>query len=165
VEGWVYAKALEQGHVSPPTTLSVRRACFDVVGTFDPDNLFCNDDVMCLKLARVFKVGRVGDMLATRHEDGGIQMAGNQAALEADRHRLLKSFRTDILELCGRATIARHYAGSGTRLLDAGHRWMACVAYCRSAAHGWSAEAVLGMVLLVLPHWCQRYLLPEAPRQ
>ncbi len=162
VEGWAYAEALAQGHVSPPTAMSVRRACFDVVGTFDPDNVFCNDDVMCLKLARAFKVGRVKAVLATKYEDGGEQMSGNAVAVAADWDRMLMQFGADIVTLCGHAAMARHYAGSGTKLLDAGYRWPAFMAYCKSVVHGWSAEAARGMVLLVLPRWFQPHLLPAS---
>ncbi|MDO8793107.1 MAG: glycosyltransferase family 2 protein, partial [Vicinamibacterales bacterium] len=55
LEGWIYREALEAGAVSPPTTLSVRRTCFDTVGPFDLDVVVGQDDVMCLKLARSFK--------------------------------------------------------------------------------------------------------------
>ena len=155
VEGWVYAEALEQGHVSPPTTLSVRRTSFGVVGGFDLDIVVGQDDVMCLKLARAFKVGRVDAVLATLHWDGGMRLSDDVVGVADGYYALHERFSADTLALCGRATLARHYAHAGTLFLNAGRRRMAVRAYVKCLTRGWSAAAVPRLGFSLLPRLCQ----------
>lgn len=164
LEGWVYTEALEQGHVSPPTAFSVRRTCFDRVGGFDPDISVGDDDVMCFTLARSFKVGRIDIVLATLHEDGGGRVSDDPARTAEDSHAVYQKFGADIQARCGRGTMARHYADVGSHLLSGGHRRLAFRVYRRSVAYGWSAEAARGMMLLLLPRWCQQRVRLAAPR-
>ena len=157
VEGWVYAEALEQGHVAPPTVLSVRRTCFDVTGDFDVDVIVGQDDVMCLKLARSFKVGRVDGVLATMHWDGGMRLSDDLVRVAEGYYALHQRFSADIVALCGRATLARHYARAGILFLNAGNGRMAFVAYCKSLTQGRSAAVIPRMCFSLLPpSWRQR---------
>lgn len=157
LEGWIYAQALEQAHVSPPTTLSVRRSCFDVVGLFDCDVVVGQDDVMCLTLARTFKAGRVDSVLATIHADGGSRLTDDPARTAAGYYALYEKFSADILAHCGRATLARHYTHAGRLFASAGNRRMAFTAHFKSLASGRSAAAIPRMVFSLVPRsWQQR---------
>ncbi|MDO8793588.1 MAG: glycosyltransferase, partial [Vicinamibacterales bacterium] len=157
LEGWVYREALEEGAVSPPTTLSVRRTCFDTVGPFDLDVVVGQDDVMCLKLARSFKAGRVNDVLATIHCDGGDRVSQDQALAAEGYYRLHEKFRADIVAHFGRARMAQHYTHAGRLFLDVGHRRMAFIAHLKSLAMGACPSAIPRIGFSLLPRrWQQR---------
>ncbi len=165
LEGWVFAEALAQGHVSPPTAFSVRRTCFDVVGTFELDNIICNDDVMCLKLAKAFKVGRVDATLATIHSDGGSRVTEDQALAAMGYYRLHEKFRTDIVTLLGRRPMAQRYTHAGRLFLDAGNRRMAFLAHLKSLTIGGSLSALARMCFSLLPHRWQSRIWAVRHRQ
>lgn len=151
LDGWVYAEALEQGHVAPPTVFSVRRSCFDVTGGFDLDVVVGQDDVMCLKLARSFKVGHVNAVLATMHWDSGARLSDDLLRTAVGYYRVYETFSADIVAQCGRATLARRYAHAGMLFLNAGKGRMAFVAYFKSLTQGRSAAAIPGMCFSLLP--------------
>jgi glycosyltransferase involved in cell wall biosynthesis len=156
LEGYIYKEALELGQISPPTTLSVRRECFDVVGTFEPDVIVCQDDVMCLKLAKAFKFGRVKEVLATMHYDGGGRLSEDPVLTAYGYYYLCNRFGDDIVKYCGRETMAKYYADSGMLFLDASESNMAFKAFCKSLTRGLSAKATLYMAFSLLPHSYQR---------
>jgi len=156
LEGHIYKEALEQAHVCPPSTLSVRRECFDIVGNFGLDVVVCQDDIMCLKLAKHFKFGRVDQVLATLHHDSGARLSDDLAQMADDYYRLYDRFSDDIVEHCGRRTMARHYAHSGMLYLNARNRPMALKAFSLSLARGHSASAVGYILFSLLPDSCQQ---------
>ncbi len=156
LEGFIYKEALGQTQISPPTTLSVRRECFDVVGNFEPDVIVCQDDVMCLKLAKEFKFGRVKEVLATMHYDGGGRLSEDPRQTADGYYRLYNIFFNDIVKYCGRKTMAKYYTHSGILFLHAGNRSMAFKAFCKSLTHGVSFRAVAYLVFSLLPHSYQQ---------
>ena len=107
------------------------------------------------KVGNIYR-GRVDSVLATRHAEGGTQLTDDPARTAADYYRLYDKFSADILTSCGRATMARHYAHSGTLFLNAGNRRMAFLAYFKSLTRGWSPEAIPRMAFSLLPRFCQQ---------
>ncbi len=156
LEGWVFREALEAGAVSPSITMSVRRSCFDVVGGFDLDVVIGQDDLMCLKLARSFRVGRIDVALATVHSDGGGRVSDDEALAAEGYYRLHEKFRSDIVALHGRARMAQHYRHAGRLFLSAGNRRMAFLAHLKSLTIGGSLTAIPRIGFSLLPRRWQR---------
>lgn len=158
LEGCIYREALERVNVCPPTTLSVRRKCFGVVGHFELDVIVCQDDVMCLKLAKAFKFGWVKEVLATMHYDAGGRLTDDPVLTAYGYYYLYNKFADDIVKYCGRKTMAKHYARSGMLFLNVRESNMAFKAFCKSLTRGFSAKAIGYMAFLLLPYSYQRKL-------
>ncbi len=55
LEGDIYDRDLEQSHVTSPTFLTMKRSCFDVIGTWNVSFQACYDDDICFRLAKHFR--------------------------------------------------------------------------------------------------------------
>lgn len=156
LEGFVYPAALAVlgvGQGSPPSALSIKKSCFDVVGRFEPG--VCIDDIMCLRLAKEFKVGRVPEALATLHCDAPRRVTHDAAGTARAYYSMYKSVAAEVVKHCGRATMARHLRYSGDLFLEAGMRGHAFRAYCRSLAYG-EAATLARHLRVMRRHWLRR---------
>jgi glycosyltransferase involved in cell wall biosynthesis len=119
LEGYIYKEALAQGGITLPTTLSVKKKCFEMIGKFDVHSTVCMDDDMCLRLARRFKFGLVKETLGIIHGDSGNRVSDNYTQLANDYYRLCLNFKEDIVKYCGYKTMAGHYFHAGILFLNA----------------------------------------------
>ncbi len=67
-EGWCYQKVLEQGYLTSPSFLTCKKECFDIIG-FLPTDVLCQDDDLCFRLCKHFKVGLVKEILGVYNMD------------------------------------------------------------------------------------------------
>lgn len=109
LEGSIYEKALNQGFVSHMITLSAKKYCFEKAGNFDENFIVCQDDDMCLRLAKYFKFGLIRKPLAVICTDGGNQTISNKFSYALGWEKLIEKFKIDIIEYCGVATLLKHY--------------------------------------------------------
>ena len=109
IEGDIYKEALTQGYVSCMITLMVKKECFHRVGLFDTEFSVCQDDDICLRLARYYRFGLNPEILAIVHNDGGSQVTGNPKAYADGWWRLFTKHEAEILRECGNGTLALHY--------------------------------------------------------
>ena len=122
IEGHIYKEALEQGYITSPSTLSVKKSCFLEIGNFETENKVCQDDVMCLRLAKNYKFGLVREILCLIHTDAGNQLISNFKNKAFDTLLLFERFKQDILSLCGKKTLAKHYIKCATLFLLANNK-------------------------------------------
>jgi glycosyltransferase involved in cell wall biosynthesis len=113
LEGYIYKKALRQGYISHMITLSVKKGCFAETGNFDTDFTVCQDDDICLRLSKRFKFGLIREPLAIIHNDAGNQTISNRMTYAEGWEKLIVKFRDEILNECGKGTLARHYLKIG----------------------------------------------------
>jgi glycosyltransferase involved in cell wall biosynthesis len=153
LEGYIYKDALAQGYITLPTTLSVRRTCFDVVGMFSQDNNVCMDDDMCFRLAKQFKFGLVREILGVVHVDAGGRISDHAANTADDYYKLFKKYSDEIIRYCGRKVMAKHYTTSGLLYLRARNRKRALRALLEGLNYGFSVRGVGGIALSVVPYY------------
>jgi glycosyltransferase involved in cell wall biosynthesis len=151
LEGNIYKDALKQGYITLPTTLSIRKQCFDEIGGFDLDILVGEDDVMCLKLAKRYKFGLVKKILAIIHCDAGSRVSANKEQYAADFNLIVNRFKEDIVNYCGHETLARHYVRAGILFVRAKNRKMAIRKLSKSFKYGFTLKGVAGLFISVLP--------------
>lgn len=109
LEGFIYKEALEQGYVSSMISLSVKKRCFDEIGNFDVNFKNCQDDDMCLRLAKKYRFGLIREYLAIIHCDAGEQVTSNKSEYATGWWNLVNKHREDIKLVCGNNTLLDHY--------------------------------------------------------
>ena len=122
LEGYNYTGALKQGYVSSMISLSVKKTCFDKIGQFDVEFKNCQDDDICLRLAKYFSFGLIKEPLAIVHLDGGGQVTANTAEYASGWLKLFNKHKDDILEHCGTDVLGNHYLKCAKLFLQARNR-------------------------------------------
>lgn len=112
LEGDIYARALEQGYVTSPTFLTMKRNCFDVIGTWDESFHACQDDDICFRLAKHFRFRLIRRPLALYHAE----YSGSENRIGASCHRVMNAwwqlwqkYEADVVDYCGQLTMWRHF--------------------------------------------------------
>lgn len=113
VEGDIYAEALSQGYVSHMITLVTRRGLLFDVGLFDEEFEVCQDDDICIRLAKVTRFGLISEPLATIYSD-----TGDQISRKVNKHaegiwKLTEKFSSEMLLHCGPIALSTHYERCG----------------------------------------------------
>lgn len=119
LSGEIYKEALVQGYVSHMITVMVKRKFFDKIGLFDTQFTNCQDDDICLRLAKEYRFGLIPEILAIIHMDGGANLTRDSKRLAEGWWRLFSKHESEIIRVCGNKTMAKHYMKSGNLFLQA----------------------------------------------
>lgn len=112
LSGYMYREALEQGYITQPSGLMIKRQCFDKIGPWDENLCASQDDDICFRLAKVFKFGLIEKALVVINGEyeGSDNRIGASAKRVADGWwTLWNKFENDVLALCGKKVAARHF--------------------------------------------------------
>ncbi|KAA5544755.1 glycosyltransferase family 2 protein [Adhaeribacter rhizoryzae] len=109
IKGYLYKEALEQGYICNPTSLMVRKESLDVLGGFNLEFITCQDDDVCLRLAKINKFALIKEALVIIHNDAGNQTITNRHVYANDWLKLFNKYEKEILEYCGPKTLSKHY--------------------------------------------------------
>lgn len=132
IEGNIYREALAQGYVSHMITLVSRRSLLFEAGLFDEGFDVCQDDDICLRLARVARFGLISEPLATIYQDAGNQATRNRGKYAAGAWKLASKFADETAAHCGKVVLSRHFERCGDLFWQADNRKMALFAYRRA---------------------------------
>lgn len=109
IQGYCYSDVLKQGYMAPTTVLSAKRECLEAVGKFDVLLPASQDDDMCFKLAKHYKVGYIDEVLADMYV-GQINRISNNSKRVADGWWMLwNKYEMDVAELCGHDVMKKHF--------------------------------------------------------
>ncbi len=109
VEGYCYSKVLEQGYLVATSALSAKRECLLNVGMFDLDLPASQDDDICFKLAKKYKIGYLSNELTYMFIDSDNRISDNSAKVAMGWWMLWNKYENDVLQYCGKATMKKHY--------------------------------------------------------
>jgi len=113
LNGEVYKEALTQGYLSYMITLMVKKACFDKIGPFDEQFSNCDDDDICLRLAKEYRFGLIPDELAIIHLDKSTQISSQAKSYAEGWWKLFNKHESEIIRVCGYGVMAQHIMKSG----------------------------------------------------
>ena len=108
-KGNCYSEVLRQGYMAPTTVLSAKRECFDIVGCFDVTLPASQDDDMCFKLAKDYKVGYIDEIMADMYVGQMNRISVNKKRVADGWWMLWRKYESDVISLCGYETICKHY--------------------------------------------------------
>ena len=123
LSGYMYREALEQGYITQPSGLMIKRQCFDKIGPWDENLCASQDDDICFRLAKVFKFGLIEKALVVINGEyeGSDNRIGASAKRVADGWwTLWNKFENDVLALCGKKVAARHFLECASYFYRAG---------------------------------------------
>ncbi len=109
LEGWCYKDVLEQGYLTSPSFLSCKRMCFDEIGEFDEEQRACQDDDLCFKLCKKYKVGLIKEILGVYGLTADDQIGKDNKRVAKYYFRLLEKYKQDILNYCGAEVMRKKY--------------------------------------------------------
>lgn len=110
IEGWCYKEVIEQWGLTSPSFLSCKRECFDTIGPL-PENivLLGQDDDMCIRLCKYFKVGFIDEILGIYHTDANDRLMSRRKDMSDDYVRAVNRWRDEVLEVGGVKLLAKKY--------------------------------------------------------
>ena len=109
VYGFCYPEVLKQGYMAPTTVLSAKKECLETVGRFDTSLPASQDDDICFKLSKNFKIGFIDEILADMYV-GQINRISNNPKRVADGWWMLwNKYEEDVIKYCGSEVMQIHY--------------------------------------------------------
>ena len=138
LQGNIYKEVLIQGYMSPTITLSVEKKCFEKIGMFDTTLPACQDDDMCFRLAKEFKIGFIPEILADVYANSDNRISDNPDKVSLGWWMLWNKYEADVLEYCGEKVMAKHYKECLHHFLHANNVKMSWKAYRKFSYFGGS---------------------------
>ena len=131
-----YAEVLSQGYMAPTSVLSAKRECFDKVGMFDVNLPASQDDDMCFKLSKFYKVGLIPDIMATMNVEQINRISNNPKRVADGWWMLWNKYENDVFTLCGEDKIRQHFQSCMKRYAAINDSNMFNQAYSKFAKYG-----------------------------
>lgn len=151
IKGYLYKEALDQGYICNPTTLMVKKECFEELGGFKTEFITCQDDDICLRLAKRYKFALVPEIKAIIHSDAGNQTITNRRVYANDWYKLFRKYESDIKELCGTRTFAKHLTKCALLFFQIGEKTKAKEIIAESRRLNASVKNELLYIIVSLP--------------
>lgn len=115
VQGNCYAEVLRQGYMAPTSVLSAKRECFEKVGLFDVQLPASQDDDMCFKLAKYYKVGYIPYTMASLNVEQVNRISNNPKRVADGWWKLWNKYENDVAALCGNEVMQDHFLNCAKR--------------------------------------------------
>ena len=87
----------------------VLKECFDKVGLFDISLPASQDDDMCFKLSKNYKVGYIPEIMASMNVEQVNRISNNPKRVADGWWKLWNKYEQDLINYCGLETIRNHY--------------------------------------------------------
>lgn len=131
-EGWCYKEILDQGYLTSPSFLSCKSECFDKIGFLPTDIFICQDDDLCFKLCKYFKVGLVKEILGVYHVDAPNKMCLRKKQYAYDFIKFWDLWSDEAITVCGIESLKSKYIKASYYCLEADEINMAKDVYQRA---------------------------------
>jgi glycosyltransferase involved in cell wall biosynthesis len=157
LEGDVYRSALTLGYLSHMITLVVKKECIKQIGLFDETLTVCEDNDICLRIAKKNQFGLIQKPLAVIHEDAGEKrLIKDRIAYAEGWNRLISKFEKDIIDECGTKVLAKHLTQTGKYYLLAQKKVEATSAFKRAYRLHKSIRGWIYIIISELPLFVYR---------
>lgn len=108
-DGWCYKEVLEQGYLTSPTFLTCKRECFEKIGLLPEELVYGQDDDLCFKLCKHYKVGLIKEILGILHIDADNRVTSMKKICAEDYFRLWKNYSIEVIDNCGMEALKKKY--------------------------------------------------------
>lgn len=112
LDGDVYVAALLQGYITSPTFMTMKRSCFEKIGSWDESLKASQDDDICFRLAKYFRFKLIRKVLAVYHAnyEGDENRIGASALRVAKGwFRLWQKYEDEVVKYCGERIMFKRY--------------------------------------------------------
>jgi len=132
LRGNVYKEVLTQGYLAPSITLMVRKPCFQKIGLFDTRFSCYQDDDICFRLAKEYRVDLVPEILAVMNDDADLRLTTNRLFCAQGWSDLIAKHEVEIRRECGDWVLAMHCLKAGELFMNASKPERARRAFARA---------------------------------
>lgn len=129
-EGWCYKEVIEQGYLTSPSFLTCKKECFDVIGFLPTDVFLCQDDDLCFRLCKNFKVGLVKEILGVYNFDASGRIMTQKKRCADDYVKFLGKWSNEIEEVCGIDLLVKRYLRASWYYMEIDEIDLAKDTYC-----------------------------------
>lgn len=109
--GNVYKEVLRQGYLTSSSFISMRKSIFVTIGGWDVNFPASQDDDMCFRIAKYYKIGFINEILGIYYFDAGKgkQISSSPSRVANGWWLLWKKYEQDVVMNCGISTVRKHY--------------------------------------------------------
>lgn len=108
-DGWCYREVLEQGYLTSPTFLTCKKECFETIGLLPEDLVYGQDDDLCFKLCKHYKVGLIKEILGILHVDADNRVTSMRKKCAEDYLELWNNYSSEVIDICGIEVLRKKY--------------------------------------------------------
>lgn len=108
-DGWCYKEVLEQGYLTSPTFLTCKKECFEKIGLLPEDLVYGQDDDLCFKLCKHYKIGLVKEILGILHSDADNRVTSEVKTCAEDYFKLWNNYSIEVIDNCGLEVLKKKY--------------------------------------------------------
>ena len=108
LKGNVYKEVLEQGYLTSSSFISMRRSIFKEIGDWDELLPSSQDDDMCFRIAKNFKIGFIDEIIGIYGVGAGNQIGGYRKRVATGWWMLWKKYEKDVISYCGNEILIKH---------------------------------------------------------
>ena len=109
LSGYIYKEALEQGYVTSPLSIMIKKCCFDKSGNWDEKLYSSEDDDMCFRLAKYFKIILIPEVLVYVNTKEGTGISSDNKRVANGWWVLWQKYKNEVIENCGVEVLIKHY--------------------------------------------------------
>ena len=109
LSGYIYKEALEQGFITSPLSLMVKRKCFDNVGKWDENLKSCQDDDICFRLAKHYKFALIPEILSWAAPKDDVSISKDASRVADGWMILWKKYKNEVIQNCGIDVLIKQY--------------------------------------------------------
>jgi len=117
--GYIYNSALEKCGLVPCSVLLVKRECFQRIGLFNEQLSACQDDDICIRLAKCYEFDLVPKPLVVFHVHKGLRISNDFYRVAQAYVDLIQTYKDEIIYHCGNKALSGCYSKIGRHFLDA----------------------------------------------
>ena len=122
LQGNIFKEVLEQGYLTSSSFISMRRAVFDVIGEWDITFPASQDDDICFRIAKKYKIGFLNEILGIYYFDAGkgMQISSSPVRVANGWWLLWNKYEEDVVRECGISTARKHFTKCAYRYKKCG---------------------------------------------
>ncbi len=120
LEGNVYKEVLQQGYLTSTSFISMRREIFQKIGSWDCSFPACQDDDMCFRIAKHYKIALIKKVLGIYGMDTENHIGHNSTRVAMGWWILWKKYAEDISLYCGIDILRERYEECAKRFKEIG---------------------------------------------
>ncbi len=120
LEGRVYKEVLKQGYLTSTSFISMRKEVFEKIGQWDINLPSSQDDDMCFRLAKNYKISLINEIVGIYGVGAGNQIGGSEKRVALGWWMLWQKYENDVVSYCGKDILKYHFEECAERFKKCG---------------------------------------------
>lgn len=111
--GYIYDFMLKRCALVPCSVLIVKKECFQQIGLFNEQFFACQDNDICIRLAKYYEFDFIPKPLVIFHVHKGLRISNNKLRVAQASFNIITMYKDEIVRYCGNKTLSYHYSNIG----------------------------------------------------